>query len=438
MTDWRTVQIGELLASYWPGEWGEEPSPNKTHALVYRSTELSDEGHVHPSNVERHITATKLAAKKLAPGDILLEASGGTPERPVGRVGLYSPEHPETAICSNFLRTLRPKADVNPPYLRWVLMHLHQRPEIWRFQQQTTGMSNLHVKDYLRHKVVIPSLSKQKRIAEILSTIDESIQKTECLITKIQQIKAGLMHDLLTRGLTENGLLRSPRKESPQLYKESLIGWIPKEWETQSASEATDLITVGVVIRPAQYYVEEGIPAFRSANIREEGIESSDIVFISPESNALLAKSQVQPGDVLSVRTGYPGTSAVVPDEFAGANCVDVLISRPSNRLNSDFYALWINSPFGKEQVLRKQGGLAQQHFNVGELRQLIIALPDQEEQERIVMRLQAVNERIKQEKLLAQRYRYLKAGLMNDFLTGSNFSLLDSSMDLNEVDADV
>lgn len=270
MRDWTRVRIGELLIGQWPGEWGTDPEPNRSVALVYRSTEMDDDGRVHPSTVERVIPESKLRLKKLAPGDILLEASGGTPGRPVGRVGLYAPAYPEVAICSNFFRTLRPKADVCSLYLRWVLMQLHRGPEIWRFQQQTTGMSNLHVKDYLGYEVEIAPPAQQERIAEILSTVDDAIEQTEALIAKTQQIKAGLTHDLFTRGVTTDGKLRPPREEAPQFYKKSPLGWIPKEWDARPCSDITDMITVGIVIRPTQYYVKEGVPAFRSANISED------------------------------------------------------------------------------------------------------------------------------------------------------------------------
>jgi type I restriction enzyme S subunit len=260
---------------------------------------------------------------------------------------------------------------------------------------------------------------EQQRIAEILTAVDEAIEQTEALIAKTQQIKAGLMHDLFTRGVTPNGQLRPPRREAPQLYKTSPLGWIPKEWDVQPCSALTEMITVGIVVRPTQYYVAEGVPAFRSANIREDGIDPTDLVFISAQSNAQLSKSQVRAGDVLSVRTGYPGTSAVVPPEYAGVNCIDILISRPSDCLRSNYLAAWINSPFGKEQVLRKQGGLAQQHFNVGELRDLTVALPGLPEQDAMFTRLAAVDEELVKEGDVMRKYRLMKSGLMHDLLTG-------------------
>ncbi|MCC6489640.1 MAG: restriction endonuclease subunit S [Candidatus Hydrogenedentes bacterium] len=291
--------------------------------------------------------------------------------------------------------------------------YLHRR------SQGSTFLA-ISYKDLSCLSVPSPARGVQSRIAEILSTVDEAIEQTEALIAKYQQIKAGLMHDLFTRGVTPDGRLRPPRDQAPHLYKESPLGWIPKEWGVRPCAQVCEMITVGIVIRPAQYYVAEGIPAFRSANIRETGIDLSDLVYIAPHSNAFLAKSQVQPGDVLTVRTGYPGTSAVVPPEFAGANCVDVLISRPRpSVVLPDFLASWINSSFGKDQVLRTQGGLAQQHFNVGELRDLLVILPEMSEQVGIVGRLAAVSNKLGEERSLVEKSQQRKNGLMHDLLTG-------------------
>jgi len=102
--------------------------------------------------------------------------------------------------------------------------------------------------------VPAPDLRHQHRIAEILSTVDEAIEQTEALIAKTQQIKAGLMHDLFTRGVTPDGQLRPPREEAPQLYKESPLGWIPKEWEPSDVGSENDVssgITLGPHRRPA-------------------------------------------------------------------------------------------------------------------------------------------------------------------------------------------
>ncbi|MBI3477556.1 MAG: restriction endonuclease subunit S [Acidobacteria bacterium] len=202
-------------------------------------------------------------------------------------------------------------------------------------------------------------------------------------------------------------------------YRQTELGIFPKEWEVKQCSRVSALITVGIVIRPTQYYVAQGVPAFRSANIRAGGLDSSHFVFISPEANALLSKSQVRAGDVLTVRTGYPGTSAVVPPAFSGCNCIDVLITRPSSSLDPDFLAAWINSSFGKDQVLRNQGGLAQKHFNVAQMRNLLVACPPLDEQRAIAAALLDVDRLIGALDKVIVKNRAIKLATMQQLLTG-------------------
>ncbi|MBI3304058.1 MAG: restriction endonuclease subunit S [Deltaproteobacteria bacterium] len=140
---------------------------------------------------------------------------------------------------------------------------------------------------------------------------------------------------------------------------------------------------------------------------------------MSDESNALLSKSIIRAGDVVTVRTGYPGTSCVVPSHLDGANCVDLIISRPSTEIVPAFLALWINSPLGRDQILKVQGGLAQQHFNVGELKTLLIAKPDRDEQVRIVEQIATLDSCISHAVETEAKLSRLKSGLMTDLLTG-------------------
>ena len=261
------------------------------------------------------------------------------------------------------------------------------------------------------------SLQEQTQIATILSTIDRAIEQTEALIAKQQRIKTGLMQDLLTKGIDENGNIRS---EETHEFKDSPLGRIPVEWEVESCSAICKEIVVGIVIRPAQYYKPSGVPVLRSANVRENIIDTSDMVYMSERDNIALNKSRLSVGDLVTVRTGYPGNTAVITPELDGSNCVDIVISRPdSRRVRSNYLALWINSNFGKKQILEGQGGLAQQHFNVGEVRKLLVKVPSINEQIRIEDLLLLQGREVFKLQSQLQKLKLQKTGLMQDLLTG-------------------
>lgn len=142
----------------------------------------------------------------------------------------------------------------SPIDTRYLFRILQQAlPQIDYAGFEGSGLRHLR-KDFVRELVVrVPEKGIQQRVAEILSTVDEAIEQTKALIAKTQQIKSGLMHDLFTRGVTADGQLRPPREEAPQLYKDSPLGWIPKEWD---APLLDDVATRGSGHTPSQSHPE--------------------------------------------------------------------------------------------------------------------------------------------------------------------------------------
>ena len=197
---------------------------------------------------------------------------------------------------------------------------------------------------------------------------------------------------------------------------------VPKGWRLVEAQEICNSISVGVVIKPSQYYVteSEGVKAFRSANVREGYINDNDWVYFSKEGHELNKKSQLKTGDVLIVRTGYPGTACVVTPEFEGANAIDIVIARPDkNKVVSEYLCDYTNSHIGKSQVLNLQGGMAQKHLNVGAYQVLKIKLPPLSEQKKIAQILSIWDQAIATTERLLDLARLQKKALMQQLLTG-------------------
>jgi type I restriction enzyme S subunit len=131
-------------------------------------------------------------------------------------------------------------------------------------------------------------------------------------------------------------------------------------------------------------------------------------MFIDEKFHDALKKSQLRPGDLTIVRTGYPGTAAVIPPELPDSNCSDLVIVRPSEEVNPHFLAAFFNSAFGKQLVLGKIVGAAQKHFNVTAAKEVMLHVPPIAEQEKIIGIIETFRaetqrlERIYQQKLSA------------------------------------
>ena len=135
----------------------------------------------------------------------------------------------------------------------------------------------------------------------------------------------------------------------------------------------------------AQRYLESGTPFLRSQNIRPFEISLDDVKFIDDGFREELRKSELRPGDVAIVRSGYPGTAAVIPESLPVANCADLVIAQPRSAISAHFLAMFLNSTFGKSMVAERAVGAAQKHFNVSAAKEVDFSFPPIEEQERIV-----------------------------------------------------
>jgi type I restriction enzyme, S subunit len=140
-------------------------------------------------------------------------------------------------------------------------------------------------------------------------------------------------------------------------------------------TEVCERITVGHVGPMADKYTAEGVPFLRSQNITPFRLNLDDIKFIPPDFHEKLRKSALQPGDVEVVRTGYPGTACVIPNTFTELNCADLVVITPSRELNPYYLVAIFNSSWGVASVAGNLVGVAQQHFNIGAARELLLAV---------------------------------------------------------------
>jgi type I restriction enzyme S subunit len=230
------------------------------------------------------------------------------------------------------------------------------------FERRAAGatVKNLNIDLVSSVKVPFPPFIEQRRIAEILDKADAVRAKRRDALAQLTTLTQSLFLDMFGDPLTN-----------------------PKRWRTVSFSSVCARVTVGIVVRPASYYVTRGVPALRSLNIRPGKILLEDLVHFSKSDNETkLAKSKLKAGDIVLVRSGQPGTAAVVPPELDGVNAIDLLIATPSGaRANSTFLCAFFNSAGGRDLVLSRQRGQIQKHLNVGSLNQAIIPLPPVEQQ---------------------------------------------------------
>ena len=256
-------------------------------------------------------------------------------------------------------------------------------------------MPRLGTKDLMSAEIPVPTIEQQKKIAEKFKKLEQLISLRKQQLAKLDELVKARFVEMFG-SYTEN----------------------ENAYPVVNVSDIADA-GVGVVIKPAQYYVteERGIKAFRSLNIGEMYIKDSDWVYFSKEGNESNKKSQLHENDLLIVRSGAPGTSCVVTKEFEGCNAVDVIIAHPNlSKVNPWYLCAYINYPHGKKQIEEGTGGAAQQHFNVGKCNNLKVLLPPLEPQNQFAAFVERVNQQKQTVQQSLEKLELMKKALMQEY----------------------
>ncbi|WP_167659705.1 MULTISPECIES: restriction endonuclease subunit S [unclassified Pseudomonas] len=294
---------------------------------------------------------------------------------------------------------------------------------------QGTSINGIIRSDLEKHIVRFP-VSKyiQRKIAEILRSMDAAIEKTEALIAKYQQVKAGLLHDLFNRGVLPNGQLRPPREQAPELYQETAIGWIPKEWELKDASMVLESVADGPFgsnLKTEHYVVDPGVRVVRLQNIVKHEYNDGDKAYISDRHAVFLVRNKVVGGDVLIAGLGedrYPvGRACTYPAYLPPAvNKADCFRARCiTGVMQNRFFMLFLNSELARRQIRRYEQGVTRPRINTGNLKRLVIGVPRINEQVTIIKRFEAAQAYIHRLQASVESLKARKLGLMQDLLTG-------------------
>lgn len=377
--------------------------------------------YVSASEVERARSQVKV-------GDILFTPSSETPDD----IG-YS-----AVVCENLENTLhsyhtvryRPYDDqtFDIRFSAWFCNSIDIRKQ---FEQKCAGSTRytLSIPSFTAVQISIPESKKeQRKIAKYLDIIQLTIEKTEALIAKYQLIKAGLMQDLFTRGIEADGKLRPTREQAPELYHETKIGWIPKDWVCDEIKNFVTSAQYGVSISLSDE--ENGIPVLRMNNIKNNKFDVSDLKY----SNSVEASTiKIREGDVLYNRTNsmeHVGKTAIWRNELSECSFASYLVrmNLKVDILLPDFFSHWMSQD-SSQIALRRYATPAVQQVNINptNVQKVLIACPKEiAEQQIIFEKIDAIDLKIFAEEDMLLKLEKQKQGLMHDLLTGKKRVTVD------------
>ena len=357
-------------------------------------------------------------------GDVLLARTGAS----VGKSYVYD-DRDGQLYFAGFLIRFRPKKDNDPGFLFY--QTLTDRYARWVANVSVrTGQPGINSLEYATYKFLAPvSLDEQRHIAEILTTCDEVIEKSEAVAEKYRAIKAGMLKDLFTRGIGKNGKLRPPPESTPQHYKDTALGKVPREWEVKSFDSAFELhgnntlsrafltnqngavrnIHYGDVLVKYDTILDcddEALPSVIAEGVRQAGndyLQNGDLVFADTAEDDTVGKA---------VELYNVGDRTIVSG-------LHTIFARPKE---DDFASRWlgyyVNSDSFHKQLLPFVVGSKVSSISRTNIKRTFVVIPESDEQQQIAERLSAIDAKIADELAVIAKYRKVKAGLMARLLT--------------------
>lgn len=261
-------------------------------------------------------------------------------------------------------------------------------------------------------------------LEKIAGNLEVQIRETESIIAKLQQVKQGLLHDLLTRGVDENGELRPSYEDAPELYKSSELGWIPKDWERNTLANLLSEPTRNGLYKPKNFH------GFGPLMVQMGGLFSGKEVTFDSATRVNVSQLELQTyglteGDLLFARRSLvfegAGLCTIVSELPEPATFESSIIrARINDKIAiptfvCDFLRCEIS--YSQRRKLIRQ--VAVSGVTSGDLKELIIPLPPLTEQMQIQQIQTSSADRISAEKIRLEKLKLKKSGLMDDLLTG-------------------
>jgi type I restriction enzyme S subunit len=325
-------------------------------------------------------------------------------------------------LCSADMYPLRPKAQADAGFILGIL--LSQRfTNFASSVSMRTGIPKINREELAHYWMALPPLTEQRKVAAILSSVDDAIAATQAVIYELDVVRSGLLASAMAGKLTSS---RSPTRATP-------IGDMPKHWTVVSLNEVAQ-VKGGKRLPKGHPFAQTrtAYPYVRVSDLVEDSISTTDIKFISEEDHRATARYTISSDDLYISIAGTLGVVGEVPAELDGAHLTEnaaKICQIDARRLDRTFLMFALQSDAAQDQLGRAKGvGAGVPKLALFRILTTLLPLPPLAEQQRIVGVLKSVRERVVQTRAKVVAMSGLKSGLADALLSGR----------LRVIDADV
>ena len=251
------------------------------------------------------------------------------------------------------------------------LLGSNQMLEQYRMFAAGSTVNNLNKELVGNTTVHIPVIQEQRVIGESLESIDKCISLHQRKLEKLKILKKAMLEKMFPK----NGA------KVPEIR----FSGFTEDWEQRKLKELANRVIVGLATSVTPYYREQGVPILRNLNIKENHLDDSDLLYLDGMYADKQNSKKIRTGDVLTVHTGYIGTSCVVPPQYDNCLTFTTLVTTTNSlKILGDFLSQYLNSQFGMlaVQMVTTQGG--RQNLNTNDFVQVEMSYPFIAEQKKI------------------------------------------------------
>ena len=255
--------------------------------------------------------------------------------------------------------------------------------------------------------ILLPTLQEQQKIAEILTTAEDAIQKVNEQITLTEQLKKGLMQKLLTKGIGHTK------------FKKTEIGEIPEEWDVNKISDLKQSMYYGVTAKATEK--DTNLRLLRTTDIENFKFNSENLPFCEiTEKKSDLSKYYLKKDDVIVARAGTVGISVLVKDDLDntlfGSYLIKIVFKH--EKVDMKFIHYYFQSQLYWNNLSSAQGSTIK-NINLPFLNSLVVPLPNVPEQQKIAKILNTADRKLELLRNKKEQAEHMKKGLMQSLLTG-------------------
>ncbi|MCX4190812.1 restriction endonuclease subunit S [Methylophaga sp. OBS3] len=392
------------VGEYWGGEipW---VSPS----------EITSRTSKYISGTKEYITQfglDKSSAKLHPPGTVLM-----TSRASIGYVAINT----VPMTTNQGFQSLRCKDDVLAEYLYQYITWI--RGELEKVSAGST-FAEISSSNVRKIRVTLPPLPEQEKIAAILSTVDDVIEKTRAQIDKLKDLKTGMMQELLTKGIGHTE------------FKDSPVGRIPVGWDVGTIDsfdiEVLDGDRGSEYPKEKDFYQWEHCLFLSAKNVTKRGFVFEEKMFLIKDKDDALRKGKLIRGDIVITTRGTVGNIAYYGDDVPYAhiriNSGMAIIRNGSEKVIPEYLHLLMNAPVLREQIELLAFGSAQPQLTIGIIKGLYLPMPSGHEQKQIASVVRSVESKLELANDRFNQFEKIKKALMQDLLTGKVRVKLDNN----------